>query len=168
MAETKLVFRNAEERELWRAVFYKLCGSRWFPSDVGVTDATTAEAQADVAVLAYRERCGDDVAKAEASIEAAYDKLSALGKENWDRANRGEPLIQPTRDEGPWAIWSDKKNVWHGQLDKVDVLYFAFPNKSDAEARAQAADGVVCPAPRTRAEFERGPGAVDEKIGGGE
>lgn len=148
--EKKLVFRNAEERELWREACLTAVHANAQMASLIVSKKVKEldpHEEADAAVLAYRERCG-------------------------------ESASEPTRDEGPWAVWIPRLKQWRGY--ECDGWYVvasavAFFNRLDAEAERarfdrETAEGesIVAPFPRTRAEFERGPGAVDTPpIGGG-
>ena len=72
MAE-KLVFRNAEERKLWRGVFASV-------SDPDVSHQCASE-EADMAVESYRDRCGSPVADDARLAGCWLDLVGKLPKE---------------------------------------------------------------------------------------
>lgn len=79
--EKKLVFRNAEERELWREACLTAVHANAQMASLIVSKKVKEldpHEEADAAVLAYRERCG-------------------------------ESASEPTRDEGPWAVWMPRE-----------------------------------------------------------
>ena len=126
--QTKLVFQNTEERELWREACLAAVHANAQMASLIVSNKVKEldpHEEGDSAVLAYRERCGESAA-------------------------------QPPRDEGPWAVWSSGASCWWGIAGAVRVFY----DRESAASGCVPGD-VVAPFPRTRAEFERGPGAVD-------